>query len=261
MRQKIVVGNWKMNTTRETGRKLAVKLVEKCGQETDVRVGVCPPTCYLPLIGEELRSSSIGLGGQNCHYEKSGAYTGETSPTMLADLGCRYVILGHSERRHGLGETDVFINRKVQAALGVGLEVILCLGELLAERQANQTFAVLERQLSGSLADIDAAALEKVILAYEPVWAIGTGVIATSAQAQEAHHFIRNWIHARLGEKAAARIPILYGGSVKATGSEQAAATVRELASQPDIDGGLVGGASLVPEDFLKIIEIVREVG
>jgi len=261
MRQKIVVGNWKMNTTRDTGRKLAEALAAGCGKETDVRVGVCPPACYLALVGEELRGSSIGLGAQNCHWEKSGAYTGEISAGMLADLGCRYVILGHSERRHGMGESDAVINKKVKAALSVGLEVILCLGELLEERQANQTFAILERQLAGSLDGIDAAGLEKVILAYEPVWAIGTGVTATPEQAQEAHAFIRGWVAKNRGDKAAARLPILYGGSVKATGSEQAAAAVRALASQPDIDGGLIGGASLVPEDFLKIVAIVHEVG
>lgn len=251
MRQKIVVGNWKMNTTRETGRKLAETLVEKCGQETDVRVGVCPPACYLALIGEELRSSSIGLGAQNCHFEKTGAFTGEISAAMLADLGCRYVILGHSERRHGFGETDAFINRKVQAALSSGLEVILCLGELLAERQSNQTETVLEKQLSGSLAGIDATGLDKIILAYEPVWAIGTGVTATPDQAQAAHQFIRGWIAKNHGEKAASKLPIQYGGSVTA-------ATAPELFKQPDIDGGLIGGASLKPDEFLKIIAAAR---
>jgi triosephosphate isomerase len=251
MRQKIIIGNWKMNTTRETGRKLAEALVAGCGQVTDVRIGVCPPACYLMLIGEELRSSSIGLGAQNCHYEKKGAFTGEISPVQLADLGCRYVILGHSERRHGLGETDAFINKKVKTALSVGLEVILCVGETQGERNADQTHTCLTRQLTGSLDGVDAAALEKVILAYEPVWAIGTGVIATPEQAQDAHAFIRGWIRDHHGEKSAARIPILYGGSATA-------ATVEGLLALPDLDGGLVGGASLIPEDFLKVIQLAR---
>jgi triosephosphate isomerase len=251
MRQKIIIGNWKMNTTRETGRKLAEALVAGCGQETDVRLGVCPPACYLSLIGEELRSSSIGLGGQNCHHEKSGAFTGEISPVMLADLGCRYVILGHSECRHGMGETDALINKKVRTALSVGLEVILCVGETQSERDTGQTTAVLARQLQGSLDNVDAPGLEKVLLAYEPVWAIGTGVVATPEQAQEAHLFIRDWIRTYSGEKSAARLPILYGGSATWV-------SVTGLLAQPDIDGGLVGGASLKADDFLKIVALAR---
>ena len=251
MRQKIVVGNWKMNTTRESGRKLVEALVAGCGQETTVRVGVCPPACYLPIVGEQLQGSAIGLGAQNCHFENSGAFTGEIAPQQLADLGCRYVILGHSERRHVFGETDAFINQKVKAALAVGLEVILCLGEKLDERQANKTNEVLDTQLNGSLSGLDADGLDKVILAYEPVWAIGTGVTASPEQAQAAHVYIRGWLKSHYNEKTSQRTPIQYGGSVTAR-------TAAGLFPQPDIDGGLIGGASLKPEEFLQIVAAGR---
>ncbi len=247
MRKKFVAGNWKMFTTKATARQLAAAVVRGLGDERRISVAVCPPFPYLPVVAEALQGSSVALGAQNCYHEKEGAFTGEVSPAMLVDVGCRYVILGHSERRHKLGESDAFINRKVQAALAAGLEVILCLGETLEERQANRTETVLETQLKGSLAGLDAAALRRVVLAYEPVWAIGTGQNATPEQAQQAHAFIRGHIRQRFGEEAASELLIQYGGSVK---PDNAAS----LFQQPDVDGGLIGGASLNADPFLAIV-------
>jgi triosephosphate isomerase len=247
MRKKFVAGNWKMFTNAATARRLAADVVRGLGNENRVSVAVCPPFPYLPVVSESLQGSGVALGAQNCYHEKEGAFTGEVSPAMLVDVGCRYVILGHSERRHKLGETDAFINRKVHAALGAGLEVILCLGETLEERQSNRTEAVLETQLTGSLAGIDAASLRRVVLAYEPVWAIGTGQNATPEQAQQAHAFLRGQICTRFGEESASALPIQYGGSVK---PDNAAI----LFHQPDVDGGLIGGASLNADHFLAIV-------
>jgi triosephosphate isomerase len=247
MREKFVAGNWKMYTTTATAKTLAAAVVEGLGAEKRVHVAVCPPTPYLAEVAAVLRGSAVELGAQNCYPEKEGAFTGEVSPVMLADVGCRWVILGHSERRHKLGETDAFINRKVHAALAAGLHVILCLGETLDERKADRTEAVLDSQLTGSLAGLDAAALRRVVLAYEPVWAIGTGVNATPEQAQQAHAYIRGRIAERFGEEAAIALPIQYGGSMK---PENAAA----LLHQPDVDGGLIGGASLNAGQFLAIV-------
>jgi len=249
MRQKFVAGNWKMYTNSTTARQLAAAVVKGLGDEKRVKVAVCPPSPYLTLVAEVLRGSVVALGAQNAYAEKEGAFTGEVSPVMLADVGCRYVILGHSERRHKLGETDAFINRKVHAALAAGLQVILCLGETLAERQANRTEAVLETQIAGSLAGMDAAGMTKVVLAYEPVWAIGTGQTATPEQAQQAHAFVRGRIASRFGEETARTLPIQYGGSVKPE-------NVASLLHQPDVDGGLIGGASLNADQFLTIIRL-----
>jgi triosephosphate isomerase len=247
MRTKFVAGNWKMYTTRARARDLAAAVVRGLGDEKRVAVAVCPPSPYLPLVGEVLRGSPVALGAQNCYTEPEGAFTGEVSPAMLVDVGCRYVILGHSERRHKLGEGDAFINRKVHAALAAGLEVILCLGETLEERQGDRTEAVLETQLATGLAGLGPAALRRVVLAYEPVWAIGTGQNATPEQAQHAHAFLRDRIRERFGEESAAALPIQYGGSVK---PDNAAALFR----QPDVDGGLIGGASLHADQFLAIV-------
>jgi triosephosphate isomerase len=247
MRQKFVAGNWKMFTNAAAARQLAADVVNRLGGDTRVRVALCPPFPYLNVVAETVQGSPVALGAQNCYHEQEGAFTGEVSPAMLVDVGCRYVILGHSERRHKLGENDAFINKKVHAALAAGLDVILCLGETLAEREAGQTEKVLERQLTGSLAGVDAKSLQKLVLAYEPVWAIGTGHNATPEQAQHAHHFIRRFVGTFLSEEAADRLPIQYGGSVKPSNAAS-------LLSQPDVDGGLIGGASLNAGDFLAIV-------
>jgi triosephosphate isomerase len=246
-RRKFVAGNWKMFTTAATGKALAAGIVRGLGAQDRVTVAVCPPFPYLLDIAEVLRGSRVALGAQNVYPEKEGAFTGEVSPTMLLDVGCRYIIVGHSERRHKLGEDDRFINRKVKAALAAGLHVIFCIGETLDERQANRTESVLDRQLSGGLAEVEAKSLDRLVIAYEPVWAIGTGQNATPAQAQQAHAFIRRQIATRLGEEWARTLPIQYGGSVK---PDNAASLLR----QPDVDGALVGGASLHAEQFLAII-------
>jgi triosephosphate isomerase len=210
-------------------------------------VAVCPPFPYLSQIAEALHGSPVGLGAQNLYPEKEGAFTGEVSPTMLLDVGCRYVILGHSERRHKLGESDAFINQKVRAALAAGLQVIFCVGETLQEREANRTEAILESQLVHGLGALKGDQLGGLVIAYEPVWAIGTGRNATPEQAQEAHAHIRRRIARSFGEERADALPIQYGGSVKA---ENAGA----LMACPDVDGALVGGASLQADQFLAIV-------
>lgn len=247
MRKKFVAGNWKMFTHAAAARQLASAVAHGLGNDKRVSVAVCPPFPYLSAVAEALKGGSVALGAQNCYHEKEGAFTGEVSPAMLVDVGCRYVILGHSERRQKLGESDAFINRKVHAALAAGLEVILCLGETLEERQSQRTETVLETQLNGSLAGIEANSLRRLVLAYEPVWAIGTGQNATPQQAQDAHAFLRGKIRARFGEETASALPIQYGGSVK---PDNAAI----LFAQPDVDGGLIGGASLNADSFLAIV-------
>jgi len=222
-------------------------IVRGLGAENRVDVAVCPPFPYLSQIAEALHGSPVGLGAQNLYPEKEGAFTGEVSPTMLLDVGCRYVILGHSERRHKLGESDAFINQKVRAALAAGLQVIFCVGETLQEREANRTEAILESQLVHGLGALKGDQLGGLVIAYEPVWAIGTGRNATPEQAQEAHAHIRRRIARSFGEERADALPIQYGGSVKA---ENAGA----LMACPDVDGALVGGASLQADQFLAIV-------
>lgn len=236
-----------MYTLSSSARALAQAIVAGLGDESRVRVAVCPPFPWLLTVAEVLRGSKVALGAQNCYPEVEGAFTGEVSPTMLRDAGCQYVIIGHSERRHGLSESDAFLNRKLLAALNAGLAVIFCVGETLAERESDQTHAVLERQLTGGLVGLTASQLEQVVIAYEPVWAIGTGKTATPDQAQEAHGFIRQKMAAMFGAEAAGRLLIQYGGSVK---PENAAAILQ----QPDVDGALVGGASLKADSFLAIV-------
>jgi triosephosphate isomerase len=247
MRPRIVAGNWKMNTTRETGRQLASGIVKGLGDEGRVGVILCPPFPYLLSVGEVLAGSKVALCAQNCYDQPKGAFTGEVSPAMLLDVGCRYVIVGHSERRHVLGETDAMVNRKVRAALSAGLEVILCVGETLAERQEGRAEEVFFRQVATALSGLDANALSHLTLAYEPVWAIGTGQTATPEQAEHSHGRIRAHIGKQFGEKTAEALPILYGGSVKADNA-------RGLFSRPNVDGGLIGGASLEVENFLGIV-------
>lgn len=258
MRTPFVAGNWKMNTDLATGRDLVAGLRKGLSPwPMGVEVAVCPPAVYLMSTAEALRGSEIRLGGQNLYFEAAGAFTGEISAAMLRDVGCTYCILGHSERRHTIGtanpaggvqgEDDAFINRKVKAALAGGLTPILCVGETLAQREGNQTESVLERQVRGGLSGIAAADAARTVIAYEPVWAIGTGRNATPQQAQDAHAFIRARLAAMYDAATAAAVRIQYGGSVKA-------ANAAELMSRPDVDGALVGGASLVAAEFVAIV-------
>jgi triosephosphate isomerase len=248
MRRKFIVGNWKMYTTTADARRLAKAVVDGVDNEDRVSVAVCPPFPYLALVGEILKGSRVALGAQNLFPEKEGAFTGEVSPTMLLDLGCRYVILGHSERRHTLGESDTFINHKVRVALAAGLDVIVCVGETLEQREADQTDAVLDRQLVQGLAGLSAEALTRLSIAYEPVWAIGNhGHQATLQQAQEAHAVIRRRFGQMFEEKSAQTLYIQYGGSVT---PENAAA----LLSRHGVNGALIGAASLHADQFLAIV-------
>jgi triosephosphate isomerase len=250
MRKPFVAGNWKMNTNGQTSVQLAKRIAdgsaETAGQ--DVTVAVCPPFVYLQAVAKALSSSSIAVGAQDVYFDLDGAFTGEISSSMLKDTGCTYCLCGHSERRHVIGETDELINKKVAAALSGGLLPILCVGELLSERQASKTTEVVTRQLKQGLAGLSAEKLSAVTIAYEPVWAIGTGVTATREQAQEAHDFIRKLVGRLYDDQAADEIRILYGGSVKPSNAA-------ELMSCEDIDGLLVGGASLKADDFLAIIQ------
>jgi triosephosphate isomerase len=247
-RRKFIAGNWKMNTTRESAARLARTLVGSIGQLQDVDVALCPPFPYLLTVHEALAGSRIHLGAQNMYFEPNGAFTGETSAAMLSDCGCKYVILGHSERRHVLGEKDEAINRKVLVALGANLSPILCVGELLAEREGNKTFDVVASQVRNGLVGVRPEQLRDVILAYEPVWAIGTGKVASPEQAEEVHAFIRQTLTKLYGNDLAQVIRIQYGGSVK---GDNAAG----LLSKPNIDGALVGGAALKADDFVAIVQ------
>ena len=249
LRKKFIIGNWKMHTTTAEAGRLAKAVVDGVGTEKHVVIAVCPPFIYLALVGEILKGSQVLLGAQNLYPEKEGAFTGEISPTMLLDVGCKYVILGHSERRHKLGETDGFINQKVLMALAASLNVILCVGETLDQRKTGQTETVLDQQLVQGLAGLSADALPRLIVAYEPVWAIGsTGHHATPQQVQDAHAVIRRRFGQMFGEKAAQALPIQYGGSVK---PENAAA----LLSRQGVDGALLGGASLIADQFIAIVQ------
>jgi triosephosphate isomerase len=247
MRKPLVAGNWKMHKTHEEGVALAAALRKDLENFTKVDVAVCPPFTALKSVGDVLSGSHLKLGAQNMHHESKGAFTGEISPEMLRALFCKWVILGHSERRAIFQETDAAINRKVRAALAGGLKPILCVGETLQEREEGRMEAVVETQLREGLAEVATAQLEEVVVAYEPVWAIGTGRTASPAQAQEAHAFIRSRLRAWHGEETAESVRILYGGSVKADNAA-------ELCRQPDIDGGLIGGASLEAASFSAIV-------
>jgi triosephosphate isomerase (TIM) len=246
MLRKLIAGNWKMNTDRAAAVALAKGIVGGVGKYKAVDVLVCPPAVYLAVVGEVVAGTSVALGAQNMYHEVGGAFTGELSAAMLKDVGCAYVILGHSERRHILGETDADVNKKTLAALAAGLVPIVCVGELLAEREAGQTAAVIRRQFAGSLAGVSADQIERTIIAYEPVWAIGTGKVATPEQAEEVHADLRRLLVERYNDRSAAKVRILYGGSVKASNAG-------ELLAQPNIDGALVGGASLKTDEFLGI--------
>jgi triosephosphate isomerase len=248
MRKKYIIGNWKMHTTTAEAVDLAKAIVKGVGNVEHIGITICPPFTYLALVGEILKGSHVSLGAQNLYPEKEGAFTGEISPTMLHDVGCTYVILGHSERRHVMGETNRFINQKVLVALGASLTVILCIGETLDQRSTGQAEKVLAGQLVQGLAGVSADALPRLIVAYEPVWAIGsTGHHATPQQVQEMHAFIRRRFGLMFGDKAAQSLPIQYGGSVT---PDIAAAFL----SLHDVDGALLGGAGLIADQFIAIV-------
>ena len=254
MRTLLIAGNWKMNpSARSEAIALAEAVKSGVGTATDVHVVLCPPSVYLNAVDAVLDGSPIGLGGQNMHWEPGGAHTGELSGAMLVDVGCTHVILGHSERRHGLGETDAQVNAKLLAALASHLIPIVCLGETKDQRLRDETESVLATQLTGSLAGLSPEQMAGTVLAYEPVWAIGTGLTATPEQAQSAQAFIRGRLAELFGEATAARVVVQYGGSVKPDNAE-------ELLACPDIDGALVGGASLKANDFLAIFRAGRDV-
>jgi len=250
VRKSYVAGNWKMNTTAQDAVRLARAVAEGAGA-LEMDLAVCPPFVYLGAVAAALRGSRVALGGQNMYFEPKGAFTGEVSAAMLKDVGCRCVILGHSERRHILGERDDLIRAKVQAAVAAGLDPILCVGETLEERDANRTLAVVERQVREGLSGTTADAARRVTIAYEPVWAIGTGRNATPEQAQEAHAAVRKLLAALFGKDVAESIRIQYGGSVKPENA-------RAILSQPDVDGALVGGASLKADSFLDIARAAK---
>ena len=252
MRKPIVAGNWKCNTTTAEAVELVQRLKQDLPAASHVDVVVCPPFTALAAVAGALRGSAIGWGGQDLFWEPSGAFTGEISAPMLVDLGCRHVIIGHSERRQHFGETDETVRRKLLAALAHPLAPIVCIGETLAQRDGGQTLGVIGRQLDGALSGLSAEQVSRVVLAYEPVWAIGTGRTATPAQAQEVHAAIRRRLQTGWGQPVADGVRIQYGGSVTP-------AHALELLQQPDVDGALVGGASLKAESFTAIINAAAQ--
>ncbi|MBR0222838.1 MAG: triose-phosphate isomerase [Bacteroidales bacterium] len=247
MRKKIVSGNWKMNTSVAEGVELAKAIVAKVNEiPAGVSLVVAPPFTHLTCVAEALKGSPVALSAQNCADEPKGAFTGEVSAAMLKDAGCACTILGHSERRQYYGETAAKLVKKVALAFGNGLKVIYCVGEQLSEREEGRHFDVVSEQISSVLFGLQPGQMKDIVIAYEPVWAIGTGVTATAEQAQEMHAFIRETIRVHFGEKVAEATTILYGGSCKPSNA-------KELFACPDIDGGLIGGASLKADDFIAI--------
>jgi len=247
MRRPFIAGNWKLNQTIAESRELAQQLVANLAGVEDRDIVIAPVFTALSTVAEVIKNSPIQLAAQNCYPQIQGAFTGEVSPLLLQDVGCSYSILGHSERRQLMGETDSFINLKLLKVLETGLLPILCIGETLQEREENRMLEVLTRQIEGGLDTLTAEQMAGVVIAYEPIWAIGTGITATDDQAQDAHSFIRNLIQELFNTEVAAATRILYGGSVKPD-------NVDGLLAQEDIDGALVGGASLKAEDFTRIV-------
>ena len=247
-RKKFIAGNWKMYTTQTIARELATAVAKGLGDEDRVKVAICPPFVWLTSVAEAIKGSRVMLGAQNVHYAAEGAYTGEISPNMLLDVGCQYAIIGHSERRHGLDEPDWVLNRKIKSALAFGLRVILCIGETLGEREAKLTESVVEFQLASGMAGIDPQSASRLTIAYEPIWAIGTGKTPTRDEIQQSHLFIRRLFARQFGDDLAQALTITYGGSV----NPENAVNILKL---PDVDGALVGGASLKAESFLAIVK------
>lgn len=250
MTRQLIAGNWKMNLDKSASLSLAAAVRELAGK-TSAELAVFPPSCYLAAVADILNGTAVGWGAQNVHFENNGAFTGEISAAMLVDLGCRYSIVGHSERRQLFGETDEVVNRKALALLSAGITPIICVGETLEQREKGLTQTVVRNQMAGSLAGFSAEQTQQSVIAYEPVWAIGTGKTATPAQAQEVHADLRNWLEIRYNRPVAATVRILYGGSVKADNAA-------ELLSQMDINGALVGGASLQAAAFAAIAAAAR---
>lgn len=248
MRKVIIAGNWKLNKNIKEAVDLANDIKTRCASVSKVDIVVCPVFTALSRVSDVLKGTNIGLGAQDLYWQDSGAFTGEVSAPLLKDAGCQYVIIGHSERRQFFAETNETVNNKVKAALAHGLIPIVCVGENLAEREAGKTFAVVQDHVENSLKGFSADEMAKIVIAYEPVWAIGTGKTATPQQAQEVHAFIRKLLEKMHGKAVADVIRIQYGGSVKAENA-------KELISQPDIDGALVGGASLKGDSFAGIIQ------
>lgn len=247
-RKPFVAGNWKMNNERRAARDLARGVVDGVGRVTDVEMAIAPTAICLVEVADVVHGSSVALAAQNMHWAESGAYTGELSPTMLLDAGCRYAILGHSERREHFKEDDELINRKVRAALAHGIRPIICVGESLSEREAGKTRDKVDFQVRAALAQVPIDDLSEVTIAYEPIWAIGTGRTASPEQAQEVHAQIRSLVAALYDRDTAHALRIQYGGSVKPD-------NIAELIAQPDIDGALVGGASLKADSFCALVE------
>lgn len=252
MNTPFVVGNWKMNLTLEEGKNLVRALKNRLTNVRGVDVGVCPPFVFLKDLCEMLRGSPIVVGAQNMHCEKSGAYTGEVSALMIKEIGCTHVIIGHSERRTIFGETNAIINSKLKTAFDVGLKPIFCVGERLEERESGKTNEVVDTQLKEGLMGLSSEQINQLTVAYEPVWAIGTGRTATPEQAGEAHTFIRNLLAKKYGSSVASKVRIQYGGSVKPD-------NVQELFMQLEIDGALVGGASLDADSFISIVLTIAQ--
>ncbi len=249
MRKPFVAGNWKENTDSRSSVELARGVASGAsGLTGKVSVAVIPPFVYLQSVVQAVSASGVAVGAQDVYFEPQGAFTGEISPGMLKDVGCTHVLCGHSERRHVIGETDELVGKKLTAALSGGLLPILCVGELLEERDAGRTEQVVARQLTTGLAGLNADKMSAVTIAYEPVWAIGTGRTATPQQAQEVHVFIRKWLGEAYDGNLGEEIRVLYGGSANA-------GNARDLMAQPDVDGLLVGGASLKADEFVRIIQ------
>jgi len=250
MRKKIVAGNWKMNMDLNEGIKLAGSIDKYFSEKPadKVTVVLCTPYIHLAGVHDILKHGKIALGAQNCASEASGAYTGEISPWMIKSTGAEYVIIGHSERRTYYHEDDKLLNKKTLLAINSGLKVIFCCGEVLKEREDNKHFVIVKRQLEEGLFTLTAEQMDRIVIAYEPVWAIGTGLTASPEQAQEMHKYIRDLVKEKYGSDCSKKLPILYGGSCKPSNAA-------EIFSKPDVDGGLIGGASLKKEDFAGIVE------
>jgi triosephosphate isomerase (TIM) len=248
MRKPIIAGNWKMYKTIPEAKTLVTGLIDKLAGYTGVEVVFCPPFTALSSVKELVKGTPYGLGAQNLYWKEQGAFTGETSPLMLKDIGCDYVIIGHSERREHFGETDETVNQKVKAALAIGIKPIICVGESLAQREAGETKALIKKQTEKALAGVEASVIPQIVIAYEPIWAIGTGKSSNGTDANEVIGLIRSTTAGLFGNEVAQQMRIQYGGSVKPE-------NIKEYMDQPEIDGALVGGASLDVEIFLKIIK------